>query len=313
VGATLVALFVFRAIPITADDDFYLEYFSDYREFGEVLLLAILDEPVFKLYTNFFYSVMSPEASLRVLILLTVLPHVAFAYRLGGWRAWTYMGGYFLFVELAPHLSWVQLRQGFALGVLLLVLHFSRERLRVLSVAIVGLIHTALLVLLPCFAAPALRDRRLAYALVIAIGLSLLAMPDLVGQLSFLLGRREGAYLDEPPTYSVAYVLYALAVMALVTHGARDARNADQMLIYHAMCALVLPMFFMTTFGAFAERLFFVVRWYELTIVAQSISPRARRTAALYIGVNVAYSAYHSIANFGAGGFLDRYLELLAA
>lgn len=310
--ALVTALFVLRQVPLTSDDDFYIEYFAEYREFGDVLLLAILDEPLFKVYTNFFHSVLTPEISLRILILLTILPHLVLAYRLGGWRARAYVLGYFLFVELAPHLSWVQLRQGFALGLLALLLYMGRRRLRVAGVAILGLIHTSMLVLLPCFALAAMK-RRLAYAVVVALAIGLLATPDLIGQLSFLLGRRESAYLDEDPTYSAAYVIYSLVIMVYVSRFARDGTNDDDMLIYHAMCALVLPMFFMTTFGAFAERLYFVVRWFELAIVAQNRRANASHVAAGYIALNVVYSAYHSFVNFGTGGgFLDRYLQMLA-
>lgn len=308
----ITALFALRQIPLTSDDEFYLEYFAEYREFGDVLLFALIDEPLFKVYTNFFHGLLTPELSLRILILFTILPHLVVAWRLGHWRAPAYVLGYFMFVELAPHLSWVQLRQGFAVGLLLLFLHLGRDRLRVLGVAAIGLIHTSMLVLLPCFALVAMK-RHLAYALIIGLAAGLLATPDLVGQLSFLLGRRESAYLDEAPTYSIAYVLYSLCLMVYVTRYASDGRNGDQMLIYHAMCALVLPMFFMTTFGAFAERLYFTVRWFELALVVQSTRPRAARVAAGYIALNVVYSAYHSFVNFGnGGGFLDRYLQLVS-
>jgi hypothetical protein len=307
----VTALFVLRQIPLTSDDEFYLDYFSEYREFGDVLLFAVIDEPLFKLYTNFFYAVAWPDISVRVLILLTILPHVLVAYLLGGWRARAYVLGYFLFVELAPHLSWVQLRQGFAVGLLMLFLYFGRERLRTAGVAVLGLIHTSFLALLPCFALVHL-PRRVAYGLLVLVALGLLANPDLAGQLSFLLGRREGVYLDEDPTYSVAYVAYSLLLMVYVTHFASDEHNRDAMLIYHAMCALIMPMFFMTTLGAFAERLYFAVRWFELSIVVQSHRPNARRVAAGYIAANVVYSAYHSAVNFGTGGgFLDRYIQLL--
>ena len=305
-------LFVVRKLPLTSDDEFYLEYFASYREFGDVLLFAIIDEPIFKLYTNLFYSLLPATISLRILILFTFLPHLVVAYRLGGWRSYAYVLGYFLFVELAPHLSWVQLRQGFAVGLLFVLLHLGRHRLRALWVTVVGLIHTSLLVLLPCFLLVKL-DRRLAYGLIVVLAAGLLASPDLVGQLSFLLGRRESAYLDEDPTYSTAYVLYSLALMVYVSQFARDRKNGEQMLIYHAMCGLVLPMFFMTTFGAFAERLYFVVRWFELAIVVQSVRPKAAQVAAGYIAMNVAYTAYHSFVNFGTGaGVLERYLQLIS-
>ena len=308
----IAALFVMRQIPLTSDDEFYIEYFAEFREFGDILLFALIDEPLFKVFTNFFHALLPAQASLRVLIGLTVLPHLVVAYRLGGWRANAYVLGYFAFVELAPHLSWVQLRQGFAVGMLFLLLHLSKDRLRLLWVGVVGLVHTSMLVLLPCFALVAL-PRRLAYLLIAVLAAGMLATPDLVGQLSFLLGRREGAYLDEDPTYSFAYVLYSLALMVYVTCFASDGRNGDQLLIYHAMCALVLPMFFMNTFGAFAERLYFVVRWFELALVVQSLRPQAARVATGYLLLNMLYSAYHSVVNFGSGGgFLDRYIQLIA-
>jgi hypothetical protein len=307
----VTALFVLRQIPLTSDDEFYLEYFSGHREFGDVLLLAIIDEPLFKLYTNFFHVVASPEISVRILILLSILPHLVVAYRLGGWRAWAYAAGYFLFLELAPHLSWVQLRQGFAVGTLMLFLHLGRGRWRSWGVAVLGLIHTSFLALLPCFALANLK-RSLAYPLIILLALGLLAHPDIAGQFSFLLGRRENNYLGEDPTYSLAYAAYSLLLMMYVTRLASDGHNGDWLLIYHAMCALVMPMFFMTTLGAFAERLYFVVRCFELFIVVQSQRRHAARVAVGYIAMNTLYSAYHSYKWFGTGGgFLDRYLLLL--
>jgi hypothetical protein len=311
-GLLVTALFVLRQIPLTSDDEFYVEYFSEYREFGDVLLFAVIDEPLFKLYTNLFHALASPEVGVRILILLSILPHLVVAYRLGGWRARAYAAGYFLFVELAPHLSWVQLRQGFAVGLLMLFLHLGHGRWRPWGVAVLGLIHTSFLALLPCFALANLK-RRLAYALIILLAMGLLANPDLAGQLSFLLGRRESIYLDEDPTYSMAYVAYSLALMIYVTRFARDGHNGDWLLIYHAMCALVMPMFFMTTLGAFAERLYFTVRWFELYIVVQSRQFRAARVAAGYVAMNVLYAAYHSYVNFGTGGgFLDRYLLMIS-
>ena len=44
----VTALFVLRPIPLTSDDGFYVEYFSGYREYGDVLLFAMIDEPLFK-------------------------------------------------------------------------------------------------------------------------------------------------------------------------------------------------------------------------------------------------------------------------
>lgn len=306
------ALFVFRQIPLTSDDEFYRDYFSAYREFGDELLSAIINEPLFTLFTNAFHlASSSPDFGLRVLILLSILPHLVVAYRLGGWRAWAYMTGYFLFVELAPHLSFVQLRQGLAVSMLMLFFNLGQGRWRPWGVAVLGLIHTSFLVLLPCFALASLK-RSLAYVLIILLALVLMANPDLVGQWGFLLGRRESVYLGEVPTYSMAYVAYSLLLMAYVSYFARDGQNDDWLLTYHAMCALVLPMFFMTTLGAFAERLYFVVRCLELSIVVQSRRVLAARVAAGYIAMNVSYSIYHSFVNFGTdSGVLERYQLLL--
>ena len=308
----VTALFVVRQIPLTSDDDFYLEYFSEFRDFGDTLILAIVDEPLFKVVTNLLYRVLTPEINVRVLICLTILPHIFVAYRLSGWRSWAYIGGYFLFVELAPHLSWVQLRQGFAVGLLCLIFHFTRERYRVLSVFVVGLIHTSMLVLLPCFALASIRRKVVAYGLILAAAFALFALPDIVGLVGLAFGRRESVYLNEAPTYPIIYVLYCVLIAVYVTLFARDRVNSDRLLAYHAMCALVLPMFFMTTFGAFAERLFFVVRWYELTIVTQSTRAGAGRVAVGYVAMNFSYSVYHSIVNYGSGGVLDRYLQLIS-
>lgn len=311
-GAMVALLFALRQIPLTSDDQFYLDYFAGYREFGDSLLLTILDEPIFKSYTNLLYSVFTPETNVRLLILLTILPHLVIAYRLGGWRCWAYFSGYFLFVELAPHLSWVQLRQGFALGLLALYFHFGKERFRAAGMAVAGLVHTSMLVLLPCFAVTAIRSRRLAYGIMATLALVLLLFPNLADQLGFLLGRRENVYLDEAPTYSVFYVLYCVVVAAYVTAFTRDSAGSTRILVYHAMCALVLPMFFMSTLGAVAERLYFVVRWYELTIVTRNTRPDAARIAGGYLAMNLAYFVYHSIVYSGNGGAFDRYMQLIS-
>ena len=310
----MTALFSLRTIPLTTDDEFYLEYFSSVVSFAELTdnwVLFLLDEPVFRTYTTLSASLFGAETSTRLLIALTLLPHLLLACRADRVRGWAYFGGYLLFVELAPHLSWVQLRQGFAVA-LLALLFAAVRRGRLVGVFVIGLLHTSMLILLPCFALAKLRRRSVAYALVGALSLALLLVPDIVGQLSFLMGRREAAYLDEDPTYSLAYVLFSLLLMVYVTRLFRTSQNAGEFLTYHAMCAIVLPMFFMTTVGAFAERLYFVVRWYELRLVTQA-SPRASPTAiAGYIAMNLAYSAYHSAVNFGTGGgVLDRYLLML--
>lgn len=309
--ALLALLFALRPIPLTSDDEFYLEYFSGYREFGDDLLFAIIDEPVFKLYTNALYGLFSPEFNTRLLILLTVVPHALVARALGGWRGWLYVACYFLFVELAPHLSWVQLRQGFAVGLLALFFHVTRERWRVGTALVLGLVHTSLLMLLPCFAIGSMKNRRLAYGIVIGLALVLVALPDLASLLSFGLGRRESAYLDEAGTYSASYVIFSAGLIGYVTWLARDGSNDDRLLVYHAICALVLPMFYMNTFGAFAERLYFVARWYEVSIVVRSQRPRAALVGAGYLALNLVYTVYHAFANYGSGGFLDRYLSLL--
>jgi hypothetical protein len=307
----VTVLFVLRDIPLTSDDEFYIHYFSEYREFGDLLLFEAIDEPLFKIYTNLFQTVVSPDLGVRILILLTILPHLMVAFRLGGWRGHTYAAGYFFFVELAPHLSWVQLRQGFAVGMLILFLHFGQGRWRSWGVAVLGLIHTSFLALLPCFLLVHLK-RVLAYVLIIFLLLGLLANLDLAMQLSFLLGRRETIYLDVEPTYSMTYAVYSVLIIMYVTVWARDDCNGDSLLIYHAMCALIVPMFFMATLGAFAERLYFFVRCFELSIVVQSRRPQAVWVAAGYFGVNVLYTVYHSYVNFGTGGgILDRYLQVL--
>jgi len=306
----VTVLFVLREIPITSDDEFYVDYFSEYREFGDQLLFEVIDEPLFKFYTNLSQSMVSPVLGVRILILLTILPHLVVAFRLGGWRGHTYASGYFLFVELAPHLSWVQLRQGFAIGMLILFLHLGQGRWRSWGVAVLGLIHTSFLALSPCFLLVHLK-RFLAYVLVVLLLLGLLANLDLATQLSFLLGRREAVYLDAEPTYSMAYAVYSVLLIIYVTVWARDDCNGDSLLIYHAMCALIVPMFFMTTLGAFAERLYFFVRCFELSIVVQSRRPQAVWVAAGYFGANVVYTVYHSYVNFGTGGgILDRYLQV---
>lgn len=306
----VMVLFVLRQIPLTSDDEFYIYYFSEYREFGDQLLFELIDEPLFKLYTNLFQTAVSPELGVRILILMTILPHLVVAFRLGSWRGCAYAAGYFLFVELAPHLSWVQLRQGFAVGMLILLLHLGQGRWRSWGVAVLGLIHTSFLALLPCFLLVHLK-RFLAYVLLVLLLLGLLANLDLATQLSFLLGRRETIYLDVEPTYSMTYAVYSVLLIMYVTVWAHDDRNGDSLLIYHAMCALIVPMFFMATLGAFAERLYFFVRCFELNIIVQSRRPRAAWVATGYFGVNLLYSVYHSYVNFGTGGgILDRYLQV---
>ena len=318
-GLLLIALFVFRTIPLTADDEFYLEYFSSslsYNEFADNVILFLADEPLFRLYTALSAALLSPQAAVRLLIFFTLLPHFLVASRLSPSRAWAYFGGYLLFVELAPHLSWVQLRQGLAVAVLGWFLYAGRhllQRWRLAGLFCIGLIHTSMLILLPCFALAALKKRRLAYAIVIMVSLALFAVPDIVGQLSFLMGRREAAYLDESPAYSIVYVLFSVGLMAYVTYHFRDKGNSGEFLTYHAMCGLVLPLFFMTTVGAFAERLFFVVRLYELHLVTRPRSRKAGPAMAGYMALNIMYTIYHSVVNFGGGGVLDRYLMMVTS
>jgi hypothetical protein len=83
----VTALFVLRPIPLTSDEGFYVEYFSGYREYGDVLLFAMIDEPLFKLYTNFFHGVATPDVGVRILILLSILPHLVVRLRFLNWAA----------------------------------------------------------------------------------------------------------------------------------------------------------------------------------------------------------------------------------
>lgn len=314
VFALVGLLFIFRSIPLTSDDEYYLDYFSGIRGFDyDSLLELVIDEPLFKIVTNAFVAMFPPVTCVRILIFLGILPHFLYLLKSDNVKASLYVASYFFIVELAVHLSWVQLRQGFAIGVLLILFLYLTDKWKWLGVALVGLIHTSMFVLLPCFFMPWVRSKKMAYIIVIGLAGSLLFIPGILEQFTFLMGRRERSYDDSDVKYGTTFIIYSLGLMVYVTLFAKDDENADSMLMYHTMCALVLPMFSIPIIGAFAERLFFFVRWYEMSLVIRSNQPNSVKVSVVYLLMNIAYSIYHSIRYFGGGGYFDRIRLMLVS
>lgn len=305
--ATLVSvLFVSRPLLITADDQNYLSLFSHIRPWGHGLVAVVVDEPTFKLLTNFLAPLDVAKLAVRALIALTLLPHIWFAFRLETKRAWIYLIGYFGFVELAAQVSFVQLRQGFAMAALLLLLSSVRDRASVFCAAFMGLFHTALLVITPCFGLQWIRNIRISYAIIFMLAAILLLMPGILTPLIGYFGRRQAVYLWKGAIYSPAYLAYSVSIIIYVTAFVWDPQAKRKFVAYHAMCALILPLFVLPTFGAFAERLYFIVRWYELYLVASSQRRRAVMVGVGYLAINLSYTFYHSIHYYGVGGWFDR-------
>lgn len=303
-------LFIFRAIPLTADDQFYILYFSTYREYDLHPVYFFVEEPLFTLIINNLPTFFDPASCVRVLIAMTLLPHLYVLRKLrSGGRALVYTIGYFGFVELAVHLSWVQLRQGFALALFAAMLIAARERIMLAFAAIAGTIHTGFLVLMPLTGLQYIH-RNIAYALIGATSLAVLAVPGLADGLTQYLGRRESVYLYERGTYSLAYILFSLAIAAYVSFSIRHDRRSI-IVVYQAAVALFLPLFFMDTFGGFAERLYFVVKWLELYLVVTSRARNWSLMATGYVAMNLVYTVYHSSVNYNSGGYLDRIISLI--
>jgi hypothetical protein len=308
--ALVTAAFVMRPIPITSDDPFYIYYFLVDRPLQQGFIAAILDEPLFTFYTNIMGRTFGPITNVRVMILLSLAPHALYAMTLQPRRGWVYFFCYFGFVELAAHMGWVQLRQGMTIGLLLLAIHFLGERRAAIYSAVIGLVHTAMIVAAPTFATPFIKNRKIAYGIVIGMALLLIVFPNVLYPFTYYFGRRESVYLNAGSTVSTLFVFYSVIIMSYVTLFFRDKKNADNLLIYHTMCALFIPMFLIPTYAAFAERFLSIIRWYELFIVVNSRVPRWNLFIIGYIGLNLIYTVYNSIAYANQGGYLDRIQSL---
>jgi hypothetical protein len=307
-------LFIFRNVPLTSDDEYYLDYFSTFRDLTyDTFISLIVDEPAFRVYTNVFSALMPPLIGFRIFIFLGIFPHFLYCLKMDNGKAWLYFASYFLIVELGAHLNWVQLRQGLAVGILLIFFQYLTDKWKWLGVAFVGLIHTSMFILLPCFGMPWLKSKKTAYLIIFGVAASLVLFPNMIEQYSFLMGRREKIYLDADTISSSIFIVYSLILMAYVTLFASDDNNMDSILIYHSMCALVLPLFFMDISGAFAERLFFFVRWYEMNIVVKSTRSHSIKIGVGYLLLNLSYTIYHSFRYYGVGGYFDRIRLLLVS
>ncbi len=308
--ALVTAAFVLRPIPITSDDPFYIYYFLVDRPLQQGFIQAIMDEPLFTIYTNIMGRALDPITNVRLMILFSLAPHALYALTLQPRRGWVYFLCYFTFVELAAHMGWVQLRQGMAIGFLLLAIHFLNERRAAIFSAAIGLVHTAMIVVAPTFAIPIIKNRRIAYGIVIGTAILLIVFPNVLYPFTYYFGRRESVYLNASSTVSVLFVFYNVIIMSYVTLLFRDKKNADSLLIYHAMCAVFIPMFLIPTYAAFAERFLSIIRWYELFLVVNSRVPRWNLFIIGYIGFNLIYTVYNSISYANQGGYLDRIQSL---
>lgn len=311
-----IYLFATRDIPLTADDIYYANHFSYYRPYGQGLWKMVIEEPLFTLLSNTVSIFENPIFYLRLLIILTMLPHAYYAWTLESWRKWVYFTGYLIIVHMAAYLSYVQLRQGLSLAVFLLLTQLIRKRYAsTLAALIASLIHSSMFSLSFALLVPKTK-RRLLY-----IGLSIIAMAlvviDLSGISNYianygLLGRREIVYLGELNQVSPLFYLYSFVLLVYVSYFTSDANayNSPKLIDYHVLFSLCFPMFFLSTFASFAERMFYFVRWYELWLVSNSNRRNARNVAVGYLGLNMAYTIYHGFRYYGQGGYFDRILSL---
>lgn len=301
-----------REVPLTSDDIFYIWNFSEIRGFGQGFVPFLLDEPLFRLASNLISLFDQPVFAVRVMIFLTVFMHLAFALTLDRAKAWIYMLGYFGFVELAGQMSWVQLRQGLAVGAFALLMAIFRDRRSALWSALLGTLHTVMLTLAPFFAIRAIKNTRIAYGIIVLAAGFIVLFPGFLFQFTPYFGRREFIYLWKDALYSPIYISYSICILAYVTMFTTEPASRNRLLTYHAMAACILPMFILPTFGAFAERLYFVVKWYELYIVVRNQRQGAVLVGVGYLGLNFAYTVYHSLRYLGIGGYYDRLQTIIA-
>lgn len=303
-------IFVARDIQITADDINYLELFSQYRTISADGLSDIFDEPIFKIYTNIMGYLFDPDTNIRILIFIGILLHALYALGYRSFRGFFYLFCYFFFVELAPHLSFVQLRQGVAIALMCFVIRIRSLPLQFAAIIACGLIHTSSLIM-----APFLMMRFLPYqALVIFSAFFILlysTSPLYLLDFTQYLGRRESVYINQDATYSYTYAIYSTLILLYVSHLFIGKWRDRNFLCYFSMFCFTIPMFFIPTFGAFAERFFFLVKWYELQLLVASEAVVSRRALLLYGLGNVSYTIYHGLAYSGNGGVFDRYLAML--
>lgn len=150
---TLAFILSSREMYVALDDHNYLAYFSGGNIegfFGDSWWSTVIDEPLWKGYTNLLGAILEPEIALRVTIFFSVY---AFLFALNRFSPEAF--GFFIFSflichELAVQLYFNQLRQGFAISLGLLVLSLANTSLlRMGGILGAALIHTSMLTVLP--------------------------------------------------------------------------------------------------------------------------------------------------------------------
>jgi hypothetical protein len=309
VSIIISSIFISRDILITSDDIFYLEYFYNKRYINIYSISELFEEPVFKIYTNIMQNIFTDLNNIRILIFLTLIGHIYLAIKEKSVRGIIYILSFFLFVELAPHLSFVQLRQGLAISLMCFVLDIKSKYLQLFAILVCGLIHTSSLIMAPFLILRYFPYQFLVGSIIFFLILSIF-FPTYLLEYSNLLGRREIAYQNVDATYSYLYPIYSTLILFFVIYLFRNRWRDKNFLAYIGMFVFTVPMFFIPIFGAFAERIFFFVKWYELRLLVKSESEVSRQALLLYATGNVCYTAYHSWAYSLNGGVLDRYLAM---
>lgn len=189
---------VIRVIPISLDDLQYVDSFlySKISEFEFSPLTLLIEEPLWSAYCEFMSFMVSPEMSIRITILVSVVILALIPLILGARGLLFYWVWFAFHPHLAPEIAFNQIRQGFALAIFMGLFALSK---RVVLPVIVGtLVHTSIASL-----GILAISKRYLLAMAVPVALALL-LTLFSSELSGLLGRR-AFYLEEPIELTINY------------------------------------------------------------------------------------------------------------
>lgn len=280
-----------REIPLAADDNNYLDYFS-YGYLDNFLNLSVINEPLWRAYSSIIGSVFGDENSLRITIFLGVF---LFLDALATVNSKAFLFVFLVFLvssDLAVQLYFNQIRQGFALAIFLLIA--VRFSMPIRGAIVAALFHTSfVVVVVSSLLVWIFRKKPLFIAIAILTAILCLIIFDKYIFSIESLGRRSETY-DFVGKLNIKYYIYVIFQYVPIVFLLKQVSTASWRSSYflHAVFYLFASIIMSIVYEAGGRLMYFVPVFFSI-LIADNFREQNARFAGYWLVVTLFASALY--------------------
>ena len=269
-----------RVLYIAPDDQNYISYFEGYS--GSIVTnvwLYFLSEPLWTSYARFVGNLFGPEMGLRLTIFFSSFIFLIASNKLAR-GAWIFV--FLVFVldySLAPLMYYIQIRQGLALSVFLIIVATGFNP--ILGAIVASTIHSSFIVVIPCaiVAGVWIRSKIWIWAIFFSIAILVLYLNKTMGDID--LGRRSENY-DLKNATNIFYYLTYFIQFGVAFYFLYNKQATEQERSWYRFSLIFFSFSICLTFvHEAATRLLFFADVFVMILLGANIRKRRAKIGAL--------------------------------